>query len=140
MDPDHSLLLPYRISDVEVFDYQLAGLRTEFIPPSFYTPPSKCYQSEVLGMIKTSLMRNHVLYDDLLIKKGGGQAASDLSSIKTFKFLLKLFTLTGLDIGVPGGMPPFLRFLKCPGMQHRRPLLESFFRCGSKMHRYKIHV
>ena len=31
MDPDHSLLLPYRISDVEVFDYQLAALRTEFI-------------------------------------------------------------------------------------------------------------
>ena len=36
MDPDHSLLLPYRISDVEVFDYQLAGLRTEFIWPSFW--------------------------------------------------------------------------------------------------------
>ena len=89
-------------------------------------------------MIKTSLMRNHVLYDDLLIKKGGGQAASDLSSIKTFKFLLKLFTLTGLDIGVPGGMPPFLRFLKCPGM-HGRPL-ESFFTRGPKMHRYKIHI
>ena len=89
-------------------------------------------------MIKTSLMRNHVLYDDLLIKKGGGQAASDLSSIKTFKFLLKLFTLTGLDIGVPGGMPPFLRFLKCPGM-HGRPF-ESFFTRGPKMHRYKIHI
>ena len=35
MDPDHSLLFPYRISDVEVFDDQLAGLRTEFIRPSF---------------------------------------------------------------------------------------------------------
>ena len=31
MDPDHSLLLSFRISHVEVFDYQLAGLRTEFI-------------------------------------------------------------------------------------------------------------
>ena len=36
MDPDHSLLLPYRISDVAVFDYQLAGLRTEFIWPSLF--------------------------------------------------------------------------------------------------------
>ena len=35
MDPDHSLLLSYRISDVEVFDYQLVGLRTKFIRPSF---------------------------------------------------------------------------------------------------------
>ena len=51
-------------------------------------------------------MRNHVLYDDLLIKKGGGQAASDLSSIKTYKFLLKLFTLTGLVIGVLWGHAP----------------------------------
>ena len=34
MDPDHSLLLPYRMSDVEVFDYQLEGLRTEFIRSS----------------------------------------------------------------------------------------------------------
>ena len=34
-DPDHSLLLSYQISDVEVFDYQLADLRTEFIRPSF---------------------------------------------------------------------------------------------------------
>ena len=34
MDPDHSLLLPYQISDVEVFDYQLAGLKTEIIRPS----------------------------------------------------------------------------------------------------------
>ena len=30
-------MLPYRISDVKVFDYQLAGLRTEFIRPSFIT-------------------------------------------------------------------------------------------------------
>ena len=35
MDPDHSLLLPYQISDVDVFDYQLTGLRTEIIQPSF---------------------------------------------------------------------------------------------------------
>ena len=33
-DPDYSLLLPYRISYVEVFDHQLAGLRTKFIRPS----------------------------------------------------------------------------------------------------------
>ena len=33
MDLDHSLLLPYRRSDVEVFDYQLVGLRAEFIRP-----------------------------------------------------------------------------------------------------------
>ena len=35
MDPDQSLLLPYPITNVEVFDCQLAGLRTEFIRPSF---------------------------------------------------------------------------------------------------------
>ena len=34
-NPDHSHLFPYRISDVEVFDYQLAGFRSEFIRPSF---------------------------------------------------------------------------------------------------------
>ena len=38
MDPDHSLLLPYRISDVEVFDYQLASLGIEFIRPSLDIP------------------------------------------------------------------------------------------------------
>ena len=37
MDPDHSLLLPYRISVVEVFDYQLAGFRSEFIRPSCFS-------------------------------------------------------------------------------------------------------
>ena len=37
MDPDHSLLLSYRISDVElVFDYQLAAFRSEFIRPSYH--------------------------------------------------------------------------------------------------------
>ena len=30
-------MLLYRISDVEVFDYQFAGLRAEFIQPSLYT-------------------------------------------------------------------------------------------------------
>ena len=35
-DPDHSHLLSYRISGVEVLDYQLAALRTTFIRPSFF--------------------------------------------------------------------------------------------------------
>ena len=62
-----------------------------------------------------------VLYDDLLIKKGGGQAASDLSSIKTFKFLLKLFTLTGLVIGVLWGHAPFSALLECPRKNAQNP-------------------
>ena len=35
-DSNKSLLQPYQISNVEVLDYQLAALRTEFIRPSFY--------------------------------------------------------------------------------------------------------
>ena len=47
-NPDHSFLLPYRISDVEVFEYQVAGFRSEFIRPSYYGNLGFLYKSDTV--------------------------------------------------------------------------------------------